>query len=67
MIVVDAAALVAIADLEPDGARYLERIGQASSAVISAINAVEAGIVLIGRNRLRDTAELDQWLQDLVD
>jgi ribonuclease VapC len=65
VIVVDASALVAIADLEDDSRRYLEAIERATAASISAINAVEAGIVLISRRRIRDIEEFDRWLSDL--
>ena len=65
MIVVDASALVAVADLEPDRTLYAERLGRADRAFISAVNAVEVGIVLIGRNRLQNSADLDRWLQKI--
>ena len=65
MIVVDASALVAIADFEPDRMAYLERLSRAEQAVIAGVNAIEVGIVLVGRNRLQDAADLDQWLQAL--
>ena len=65
MIVVDASALVAIADGEPEADEFIETLGAAQAAVISTINAVETGIILIGRQRLRDIGELDRWLDDL--
>jgi ribonuclease VapC len=65
VIVIDASALVAIADQEPEADRFLEVLGAAEAAAISAINAVETGIILIGRQRLRDIGELDRWLKDL--
>ena len=65
MIVVDASALVAIADLEPERDAFLAVLANAQSAVISAINAVETGLILIGRKRLRDVDELNHWLSDL--
>ncbi|HZC15469.1 MAG TPA: type II toxin-antitoxin system VapC family toxin [Caulobacteraceae bacterium] len=65
MIVVDASALVAIADEEPEADRFLDVLGAARGSAISAINVVETGIVLIGRQRLRDIDELDRWLDDL--
>lgn len=65
MIVVDASALVAIADGEPEADEFIETLGDARAAVISTINAVETGIILIGRQRLRDIGELDRWLDDL--
>jgi ribonuclease VapC len=65
MIVVDASALVAIADEEPEADRFLQALEGAQGATVSAINAVETGLVLIGRQRLRDIRELDRWLSDL--
>jgi ribonuclease VapC len=65
VIVVDASALVAIADEESEADRFLDVLGGARGAAISAINAVETGIILIGRQRLRDIGELDRWLNDL--
>lgn len=65
MIVVDASALVAIADEESDADRFIEALENAQAATLSAINAVETGIVLIGRQRLRDIGELEHWLADL--
>jgi ribonuclease VapC len=64
MIVVDASALVAIGDGEPDGDALLEVL-TANEAVISSINYVETGIILIGRLRLRSSAQLDRWLAGL--
>ena len=61
MIVVDASALVAIGDFEPD-ARELLTLLTASEAVMTSINYVEAGIVLIGRRRLVSPTDLDAWL-----
>jgi ribonuclease VapC len=61
MIVVDASALVAIGDFEPD-ARELLTLLTASEAVMTRINYVEAGIVLIGRRRLVSPTDLDAWL-----
>jgi ribonuclease VapC len=61
MIVVDASALVAIGDFEPD-ARELLALLTADDAVMSSINYVEAGIVLIGRRRLVSPTDLDAWL-----
>jgi ribonuclease VapC len=65
VIVVDASALVAIADEEPEADNFLDVLGSAQGAVISVINAVETGIILIGRQRLLDIGELDRWLNDL--
>lgn len=65
MIVVDASALVAIADDEPERARFLQVLTEASDLAISSINAVETGLILIGRRRLKDVDELNLWLADL--
>ncbi len=64
MIVADASALVAIGDEEPDAVDYL-RIFQRQRSVISQINYVEVGIILIGRRRLATQADLDDWLARL--
>jgi ribonuclease VapC len=65
LIVVDASALVAIADQETDRMRYLDRLALAERAVISSINVVEAGIILIGRNRFESIDQFDRWLVEL--
>lgn len=65
MIVVDASALVAIGDLEDDAKRFANAISRASAAVISPINAVEAGLILIGRHRFADIADFNRWLSRL--
>ncbi len=65
MIVVDASALVAIADQEPEAELYLGVIERATRAVISPLNAVEAAIVLIGRQRFAGAEDFDLWLKSL--
>ena len=64
MIVVDASALVAIADDEPEADHLLSLIG-AQDAVMAGINYVETGLILIGRRRMADRADLDTWLDQL--
>ena len=64
MIVVDASALVAVADNEPD-ADDLLTISGGEDAVISPINYVETGLILIGRRRLAGRSDLDIWLGQL--
>ena len=64
MIVADASALVAIGDDEWDAGDYLTAL-QSQRAVISPINYVELGIILIGRRRLATQADLDEWLARL--
>jgi ribonuclease VapC len=64
LIVVDASALVAIGVGEADAASYAAALTE-NPAIISPINAMEAGIVLIGRDRLEDPADLDRWLAEI--
>jgi ribonuclease VapC len=64
LIVVDASALVAIAEREPDGETFVRIIRDEPQLVISAINAVETGLVLIGRG-LADIQRLHDWLAEL--
>ena len=66
MIVVDASALVAIGDGEAEAEIYLAVIERAARALISPINAVEAGVVLIGRQRFADAEDFDLWLESLA-
>jgi ribonuclease VapC len=65
MIVVDASALVAIGDEEPDAGDHY-RVLLANNVVISSINYVEAGVILIGRDRLRGKPRYDEWLASLT-
>ncbi len=64
MIVVDASALVAIGDDEPEAERFLAVLERNPSR-ISAVNYVEAGLILIGRGRLATQEDLDDWLGQL--
>jgi ribonuclease VapC len=66
MIVVDASALVAIADGEPEGAAFTALIAASDGAVINVVNAVETGLILIGRRLVQDTRELNLWLAGLA-
>ena len=66
MIVVDASALIAIAEYEPERDEFLDALERASSAIISIANAVETGLILIGRGALRDVASLNRWLAALA-
>lgn len=65
MIVVDASALIAIAQLEPDRRLYQEALELADGVFISPINYLETGIVLVRRKLLTDQARLDIWLASL--
>ena len=64
MIVVDASALVAIGDEESDADDYY-RMLRTNEAVVSSINYVEAGVILIGRDRLSEKPRYDEWLGGL--
>ncbi len=64
MIVVDASALVAIGDDEPEAEHFLAVLERNPSR-ISAVNYVEAGLILIGRGRLATQDDLDDWLKQL--
>jgi ribonuclease VapC len=64
VIVVDASALVAIGDDEPDADRFLEKL-ERSPSCISAVNYVETGLILMGRRRLATQGDLDKWLSGL--
>ncbi|TCS18105.1 type II toxin-antitoxin system VapC family toxin [Caulobacter sp. BK020] len=66
MIVVDASALVAIGDFEDDAEDFADAISRASAAVISPVNAVEAGLILIGRRRFADIGDFNRWLSKLA-
>ncbi|KRA66364.1 twitching motility protein PilT [Caulobacter sp. Root655] len=64
MIAVDASALVAIGDDEPEAERFLD-ILERNPSCISAVNYVETGLILIGRGRLATQEDLDDWLKRL--
>jgi ribonuclease VapC len=64
VIVVDASALVAIGDDEPEAERFLD-ILERNPSCISAVNYVETGLILIGRGRLATQEDLDDWLKQL--
>jgi ribonuclease VapC len=62
LIVVDASALVAIAQREPDRRIYQDALAATDAAYISSINYLETGVVLVRRGLLADHARLDLWL-----
>lgn len=64
-MVVDTSAVVAIADQEPEGAAFLARLQQASSPVITSINYVEVGMVLLNRRRELTQSDIDGWMRRL--
>jgi ribonuclease VapC len=65
MIVVDSSSLVAIAAREPDWRDHLGALRSADSVALSAMNYVETGLLLVGRDYLADPEDLDQWLAGL--
>lgn len=65
MIVVDASALVAIAELEPDASEFAGAIASADAAVASHVNVLEAGMVLLGRKRFASPSDFTAWREEL--
>lgn len=65
MIVVDASAVIAIADDEEGSAALLERLEAADSRVIAAINFVEVGVILLNRRPELSAADIDAWMRRL--
>lgn len=65
MIVVDASALVAIAEMEPEAATFAAAISRADRAIISPVTAAEAGFVLLARRRFAASSRYLAWLASL--
>lgn len=65
MIVVDASALVAIAEREPEWEAFLDVLNRTDVSYLSPINYVETGVVLIQRRHFADEVELANWLARL--
>jgi ribonuclease VapC len=61
-LVIDSSVLVAIALFEPDRAHHVERIEQAQEILISPMNYVELGLVLVARGHFSSRAAMDAWL-----
>ena len=64
MIVVDASALIAILDKEPDAARYAEAIADADTPLISAATLLELHIVMLNRHGARASQIVERLIQD---
>ncbi len=64
MIVVDASALIAILDKEPDAALYAEAIAEADSPLISAATLLEVNIVMLNRHGARAARMVDRLIQE---
>ncbi len=62
MIVVDASALIAIAQSESEELSFLAVLQRADVAHLSAINYVEVGVILMRRQFIQDQVRLDRWL-----
>ncbi len=65
MIVVDASALVAIAQAEPEEISFLAVLMETDIAYLSPINYVETGLVLTRRGLIPDQRRLDLWLANV--
>lgn len=65
MIVVDASALIAISEREPDAPEILSVLEKSSQTLICNINAVETGLILARRGGSITPAEFDGWLETL--
>jgi ribonuclease VapC len=63
LIVVDASALVAIGLDDSDSEAFLQAITTSDAAVMSAINYVETGIVLVRHGIFAARDHLDDWLR----
>jgi ribonuclease VapC len=64
MIVVDASALIAILDKEPDAALYAEAIAEADPPLISAATLLEVSIVMLNRHGARAARMVDRLVQE---
>lgn len=62
MIIVDASALVAIAQAEPEEVSFLAVLQETDRAWLSPINYVETGLILTRRGVIPDQPRLDRWL-----
>lgn len=65
MIAVDSSALVAIGFNEPDRSLYLSVLLGSPETLISQINYVETGILLVTRGLLQDQTAVDDWMKQL--
>ncbi|WP_421739411.1 type II toxin-antitoxin system VapC family toxin [Caulobacter sp.] len=61
-IIVDTSALVAIALEEPECDRFIDALEAGGDLLISPINYVELGTVLVGRDHFPSRDVLDAWL-----
>jgi len=64
MMVVDASALIAILDKEPDAALYAEAIAEADPPLISTVTLLEVNIVMLNRHGARAARMVDRLIQE---
>jgi ribonuclease VapC len=65
LIAVDASALVAIAQREPERDTFLAVLDRVEGSFLSPINYVEVCVLLIRRRLFTDRTRLDDWLADM--
>lgn len=65
IVVVDASALVAMALAEPERSAFEAVIADAAVLLATPVNLMEAGLVLVLRERRFTAAEYHRWLDDL--
>jgi len=63
-MVVDASALLAILEGEPDAAKYAEALADADALLISAATLIEAGIVMVNRHGPKAARKLHALVQE---
>lgn len=61
-IVVDSSALVAIALFESDRSLHIAKIEQSREILLSPMNYVELGLVLVARRHFPSRDSMDEWL-----
>src|SRR5499426_939203 len=64
MIVVDASALIAILDKEPDAALYAEAIAEADPPLISTAPLLEVNIVMLNRHGVKAVRMVDRLIKE---
>jgi len=64
MIVVDASALIAILDKEPDAALYAEAIAEADPPLISTATLLEVNIVMLNRHGIKAVRMVDRLIKE---
>ncbi|MEJ0066898.1 MAG: type II toxin-antitoxin system VapC family toxin [Caulobacteraceae bacterium] len=65
IVAVDASAIVAVGLDEPERSAFLTVLDSAERAFVSPINIVEAGLVIVLRQRLMAVDDFGQWLARL--